>query len=118
MDPSQFEATEPHLDRIADELDSALLSPELQKVRAALAELGKCLGERYSVTLTCLVEVFDREEERTLPRRATGLSTSGGAEPHPVSGDSTPTGTWWAARSGWCRTTAARSAGGRGTSSG
>jgi len=43
-------------------------SQEMQtKVREALAALGKKLGDRYSVTLTCLVEVFDQEKGRTLP---------------------------------------------------
>lgn len=90
MEPSEFEATEPYLDQIDAELEVALHSRELLKVREALATLGKCLGERYSVTLTCLLEVFDREREQSLPLLTTGLSTSGGSEPCLVSGDSTP----------------------------
>jgi hypothetical protein len=90
MEPGAFGATEPHLDQVADCLDAALRSPDLSGVRDALAALGKSLGERYSVTLTCLVEVFDREQERSLPLLTTGLSTSGGADPFVVSGDSTP----------------------------
>jgi hypothetical protein len=84
-----LDAADKHIDEIAETLDQALLSPELGKVREALTALSKRLGERYSVTLTCLVEVFDGEKERNLPLLSTGLSTSGGAGPHAVSGDST-----------------------------
>jgi hypothetical protein len=90
MDPKLFSAADRYLDQLDEALDQALVSPELQQVREALAALGKRLGERYSVTLTCLVEVFDQQQGRTLPLLKTGLSTSNGAEPFPVSGDSTP----------------------------
>ena len=90
MNPSQFEAANPYLDAIGDRLDQVLMSPELHQVREALAALSKRVGERYGVTLTCLVEVFDRERERTLPLLSTGLSTSDGAEPYAFAGDSTP----------------------------
>lgn len=90
MEPTEFAAAEPHLDQVSELLDSALVSPEFQKVRDVLAALGKSLGNHYSVTLSCLIEVSDNEGMRTLPLLTTGLSTSGGAEPFRVSGDSTP----------------------------
>jgi hypothetical protein len=89
MDQDLFDAADKHIDEIAETLGQALLSPELRNVREALAALSKRLGERYSVTLTCLVEVFDGQKERNLPLLNIGLSTSGGAGPHAVSGDST-----------------------------
>jgi hypothetical protein len=67
MDPKLFNAADRYLDQIDEALDQALVSAELQRVREALAALGKRLGERYSVTLTCLVEVFDQQQGRTLP---------------------------------------------------
>jgi hypothetical protein len=90
MDQNQFEAADRHVDDIAELLDRALRSAELGKLREALAALGEGLGEGFSVTLSCVVEVFDRGRERTLPLLNTGLSTSGGAGPHRVWGDSTP----------------------------
>ena len=90
MDQDHFNAADRHLDEIAEALEPALLSEELGKVRDALAALGKALGERYSVTLSCLVEIFDLQKERSLPLLTTGLSTSSGREPYLVSGDSTP----------------------------
>jgi hypothetical protein len=90
MDPTEFAAAEPHIEQIAELLDAALKSPELHKLPETLAALGKSLGERYSVTLSCLIEVSNDDGERTLPLLNTGLSTSGGAEPFRVSGDSTP----------------------------
>src|SRR5438874_1848832 len=64
MDQDLFNAADRHIDEISELLDAALLSPELQKLREAIAALGKRLGERYSVTLSGLVEVFDRQKER------------------------------------------------------
>ena len=90
MDPTLFNAADRHLDEIAEALDQALQSPELQKVRETLAALGQNLGERYSVSLTCLVEVYDQQKERTLPFLTAGLSTSNGREPFSVTGDCTP----------------------------
>jgi hypothetical protein len=90
MEQELFHAADRHIDKIAPVLDQALLSPELRKAREALAALGKRLGGRYSVTLTCLVEVFDQQKGRTLPLLNVGLSTSDGAAPFPVSGDCTP----------------------------
>jgi len=90
MDQNLFNAFNPQIDDMAEMVEQVLQSPEFQKVREALVSLGKTLGERYSVTLSCLVEVFDREQERTLPLLNTGLSTSEGKEPYRVWGDSTP----------------------------
>jgi hypothetical protein len=89
MEPHLFEAADRHVDEIAEALEAILPSEQLQKVREALTALGKSLGARYSVSLSCLVEVFDREQGRTLPLLNAGLSTSEGAEPYPVTGDST-----------------------------
>ena len=44
MDPTLFDAADRHLDEIAEALDQALLSSELQKVRESLAALGQKLG--------------------------------------------------------------------------
>ena len=90
MDPTLFDAADRHLDEIAEALDQALLSSELEKVRDSLAALGQKLGGRYSVSLTCLVEVYDQQKERTLPFLTAGLSTSNGSEPFSVTGDCTP----------------------------
>ena len=90
MDPTLFDAADRHLDEIAEALDQALLSPELQRVRESLAALGQKLGGRYSVSLTCLVEVYDQQKERTLPFLTAGLSTSNGSKPFSVTGDCTP----------------------------
>lgn len=90
MDQEHFQVADHGVDQIAELLDPILQSPAFGEVRAALARLGKALGERYAVTLSCLVEVTDHEKERSLPLLTTGLCTSKGEEPHMVSGDSTP----------------------------
>src|SRR4051794_4311409 len=89
MDQERFEAADRHVEEIAEILDRALMSPELGKLREALVALGKAAGEGYSVSLTCLVEVFDDQKQRPLPLLSSGLATSNGEEPYRVSGDST-----------------------------
>ncbi len=90
MDQTRFEAADPHLDALAEILDGGLRSPELARLREALAALGKVFGERYSVNLTCLVEVFDEKKGRTFPLLNTGLCTWEGEEPYRTWGDSSP----------------------------
>ena len=64
MDRPDFDAAQPHLDKIADILDKALES-DLVSLRDALAALGKELGSRYSVALDCTVGVFDAERKES-----------------------------------------------------
>ncbi len=90
MDPTLFDAADRHVEQIAEILDGVLPSPELQKLRDALAALGKTLGKGYSVSLTCIVEIYDQQRERILPLLNTGLASFEGNEPHRVWGDSTP----------------------------
>jgi hypothetical protein len=90
MDQDRFTAADRQLDKIANLLNRAVQSLELRAVREALAALGKSLGDRYSVNLTCVVEVFDDKMQRTLPMLHTGLSVQSGAEPFPITGDSSP----------------------------
>ncbi len=89
MDQHDFQIADRHVEKIAERLDQILKSPELQPLREALVALGKDLGDRYLVILSCLVEVTDQKEARTLPLLNTGLCTSSGAEPYRVHGDST-----------------------------
>lgn len=90
MDPDKFENADRHLNDIAGDLEETLQSLQLAKLRESLAAMSKRLGDGYSVSLVCQVEVFDLKRERCLPLLNAGLSTSGGKEPHPISGDSTP----------------------------
>jgi hypothetical protein len=88
MDRPDFDAAQPHLDKIAELLDKAFES-DLVPLRDALAALGKELGSRYSVALDCTINVFDRERERGLRMLTTGLATSDEGDPYQTSGDST-----------------------------
>ena len=90
MDKSTFEAADPFIDELADLSDEMLTSNELARMREALTQLGKTLGERYSVSLSVIVDVYDRDEERNLPLLNRGLSTSEGGEPYRTFGDSSP----------------------------
>lgn len=87
MDPTDFQAVDPLLDGIAEIADQQLGVPELQQV---LADLGKILGRRYTVSVNLTVDVFDQEQERTLPLLNTGLVASDGKEPYRTWGDSSP----------------------------
>ncbi len=76
MDPSDFEAAESHLDDLAESIDAALQSPELETLRAQLAGFSETLGQRYGVSLHVIVEVYDNDKDRGLPLLKTGLATS------------------------------------------
>jgi hypothetical protein len=87
MDPGDFKAAEPLLDKIAEIADQQLGVAELQQV---LADLGKRLGRRYAVSVCLTVDVFDQEQERTLPLLNTSLVATEGQEPYRTWGDSSP----------------------------
>ena len=90
MDRSTFEAADPLVDEIAELTDKVLTSGELARLREALTRLGATVGDRYTVNLSVVVDVFDRDKERCLPLLNTGLSTSEGKEPYRTYGDSSP----------------------------
>jgi hypothetical protein len=90
MDQSAFDAADPLVDEIADLVDDALASDQISTIRQKLAQIGKALGERYSVRLGIVVEVFDRERVASLPMLDTGLSTSEGGEPFQTWGEASP----------------------------
>ena len=73
MDAATFDAADPLVDKIADIVDSALLSDQLAKLRQVLEELGKAVGPRYSANLSVIVDVFDRENGKAMPLLNTGL---------------------------------------------
>ena len=90
MDASTFEIADKFTDDIAEAVDEFLGSPESEKLRNLLMQMGKALGNRYSVTFDFRVEVFDGEKERNLPLLSMGLSAMEGREPFSVTGDSSP----------------------------
>ena len=90
MDPDKFEIADRHLNDIACDLEEILQSPQLSKLQESLVAMSKQLGQRYSVSLVCQVEVFDSERERCLPLLNTGVCISDGNQPYLASGDSTP----------------------------
>jgi len=90
MDQSTFEAADRLTDELADIVDQVLTSDQLSALRHRLAELSKAIGERYSVSLKVVVEVFDREREAALPMLNTGLSSFEGGEAFRTWGDSSP----------------------------
>jgi hypothetical protein len=88
MDQSTFDAVDPLLEDIADIVDATLTSDQLSALRNILAQLSKTIGERYSVSLNVIVEIFDRERVAALPLLNMGLSASEGEEPFQTWGDS------------------------------
>lgn len=87
MDPELFKAADPLLDQIAEVAEQQLASGELRRL---LVELGNRLAKGYTVALTLTVDVYDPEQERSLPLLNTGLATSEGQEPYRTWGDSSP----------------------------
>lgn len=90
MDRSDFEASEPIVDRIAEMIEKIMDSYQQSDLRKALTQLSEAVGSRYSVSLNITVEVFDPERAHALPLLTTGLSTSEGQPPYMTWGDSSP----------------------------
>jgi len=90
MDKETFKTTEVHLDKIAEIVDDAFDSGRLLALQRELAELSTALGKRYSVSANITVDVFDQEQERTLPLLNTGVSAFAGQPPFRTWNDSTP----------------------------
>ncbi|MFM7138386.1 MAG: hypothetical protein ACKO1M_15195 [Planctomycetota bacterium] len=88
MNPNTFAAAEEVIDKIANIVDDKLDSAGFKDLRDALERLGKVLGPRYSASLQIVVDVFDRDREQTLPLLTTGFSTTDGAVPYRIWGDS------------------------------
>jgi len=53
-----------------------LESSEFEIIRSQLMELVKSLDERYGITINCVMDVIDWEQERVLPLLNTGISTA------------------------------------------
>jgi hypothetical protein len=89
MDKATFDIADDYVNQISEIVDRALESPECDGLKRALAEFNKAIGERYSVSFSCVLDVFDREKERTLPLLNTGLASADGEETYRTWGDST-----------------------------
>ena len=89
MDQSTFQDADPVIDEISELVDQSLTSDHLAELRKALVKLSEVLGSRYPVGLNVTLDVFDQEQERTMPLLNTGLSCSDAKEPYRTWGDST-----------------------------
>lgn len=90
MDQADFQTAQEHLQQAAQMLDKILKCSELQKLRTTLTALCESLGERYSLNLSCVVEVCDEERQRTMPLLDTGLAIAAGCQPYRTRNDCTP----------------------------
>lgn len=90
MDQADFQIAKPHLKQVAHQLDQILKCPQLQELRKTLEALSHELGDRYSVELSCVIEVCDEERERAIPLLDTGLTMACGCRPYRTRNDCTP----------------------------
>ena len=89
MDKTTFEAADPIVDQIADQI-TELLESQTGALRTLLAQLSKAIGDQYSVSLDVNVSVFDRDKEQGMPLLQTGLTGFEGKQPYQAWADSTP----------------------------
>lgn len=89
MDKTTFETADPIVDEIASWI-TELLDSQTEKLRALMAKLNKAIDGRYAVSLDVRVEVFDRDEKRSMPLLQTGLSGFEEEKPYQTWADSTP----------------------------
>jgi hypothetical protein len=87
MDPDVFNAVQPLLDKLADSANKQLLSADVQRLVAQLAEVA---GKKKIVSVNITVDVCDEEREATIPLLTTGLTAFVGKEPFRTWGDSSP----------------------------
>ena len=89
MNDAEFEAMEPLLDSAADQLDALLESDGFQGLNDAIQKISASLPEGMSVTLSCNIEVFDREREKSLRLLDMGITTADGDTPYRCDSDAT-----------------------------
>jgi len=87
VNPETFNAAQPLLDEIAELAETQLASEELRRL---MAELGKVVGKGRIASVNIVVDVFDEDQECSLPLLTTGLTAFPGKEPSRTWGDSTP----------------------------
>ena len=97
MDQNTWNAIDPQLDEIAEELGRILSSSEAKRLREMLVRFTGSLPSELSANLSCSVTVCDSEKEACLSlvnmglgvsaSRRLGVSAAG--EVFPTSGDST-----------------------------
>ena len=90
MNQEIFKAIEPLLGKVEDLTDKAFQSSELTSLGQLLSQISQALGDRYSAQLGLRLEIFDRQEFRTLSLLSTGLASNNGEEPYRTWDDSTP----------------------------
>jgi hypothetical protein len=78
VDPEEFQAVQPLLDKLAELADKQLDSEELRRL---MAELGKVVGEKKIASVSIIVDVFDEDRECSLPLLTTGLTAFPGKKP-------------------------------------
>ncbi len=89
MTPEEFDASDPLLDSIAEQVGGWMESDASAELREALAQLSKQLNG-LSVSLDLTVGVFDPDRGNLLPLLQTGLSSSDGKPAYQTHADSTP----------------------------
>lgn len=90
MDQSAFAKADEQIDALAEIIDESLNSAESQKLKDALIQLSRSLGDRYSIGLDVVIHVFQRDNQRSMPLLTTGLGVSDESETYRTWGDSSP----------------------------
>ena len=94
MDQEQWKIADEGVNKISDKLEQLLDSPVMADVKNLLDDLEVKLGSKFSISLSCIVDVFDRNtehgREKALQLLNIGLSTSESVEVYRTWGDSSP----------------------------
>ena len=93
MDQDKWKVADDDVDKIADKLDKLLESEAMADIKKLLGELEVKLGGRFGISLSCVLDIFDRdtelERENVLRVLNTGFSTNEGTV-YRTWGDSSP----------------------------
>ena len=88
MDQNTWNAIDPQLDEIAEELEKVLWSKDCEKLRGMLTRLAKSLPPNLAASFECEVTICDSKREACLPILNLGLGITESGEMYPTSGTS------------------------------
>ena len=88
MDQVIWQKVDPQLQEITEELERLLSSAQAQKLHTMLTKLSQTVEKQYSTHLSCSLNVFHLDRQKSLSLFNIGLGVSDAGEVYPTTGES------------------------------